>query len=123
MHFAIPSAMNKLREKLSRIQAEPGKISRGYALGVFLGTTPFIGMKVFIALALTSLFRWSKVASIVGVYHINVLTAPLFYGFSFYVGKTVTGSQVSYEWPETISLRAIYGLFLGNVPVFLRLLT
>ncbi|MDD1712288.1 MAG: DUF2062 domain-containing protein, partial [Methanoregulaceae archaeon] len=46
-----------------------------------------------------------------------------FYGFSFYVGKTVTGSHVTYEWPETVSLRALYGLFLGNAPVFLSLLT
>jgi uncharacterized protein len=115
--------MNRLREKLMRIQADPGKVSRGYALGVFLGTTPFIGMKVFIALVLTSLFRWSRVASVVGVYHINVLTAPLFYGFAYFVGKTVTGSRADYAWPQTITLRTLYELFLGNVPVFLSLLT
>jgi uncharacterized protein (DUF2062 family) len=115
--------MNRLRAKLMRIQADHGKVSRGYALGVFLGTTPFIGMKVFIALVLTSLFRWSRVASVVGVYHINVLTAPLFYGFSYLVGKTVTGSRVDCAWPETITVRSLYELFLGNVPVFISLLT
>ncbi len=112
----------KIREKLVRIQEEPQKVSRGYALGVFLGTTPFIGLKVFIALLLTSAFRWSRVASVVGVYHINILTAPVFYGISFLVGKMVTGSQVQYTMPHPMSFKAVCDLLYGNVPLFLSLL-
>lgn len=41
-----------IRQKLV-IKAAPGKVSGGYALGVFLGTTPFVGLKVLTALLLT----------------------------------------------------------------------
>ncbi len=112
----------KIREKLLCIPADPSRVSRGYALGVFLGTTPFIGMKVVIALALTSLLRWSRVASVVGVYHINILTAPLFYSLSFLVGKAVTGSHLQGTLPHTWDARAVFSLFLGNTPAFMSLL-
>lgn len=111
-----------MKKKLLGIKADPKKISFGYALGVFLGTTPFIGIKVFIALIFTSLFGWSKVASVAGVYHINILTAPLFYGFSYLVGRTVTGSEVVFEFPETLSISAFYNLFAGNLNIFMSLL-
>src|SRR5512147_1097407 len=84
----------KVRQKLQSIKASPDEISKGYALGVFLGTTPFIGTKVFIALGLTYFLKWSKVASVIGVYHINLFTAPFFYSMAFLVGKQVTGTEL-----------------------------
>lgn len=42
------------RQKLLVIKAAPVKVSNSYALGVFLGTTPFVGLKVLSALHLTS---------------------------------------------------------------------
>jgi uncharacterized protein len=71
-----------IRRKLIGMKGDPRMISRGYALGIFLGTTPFIGCKVFIALILTSLLKWSKIPAVFGVYHINLFTAPFFYGIS-----------------------------------------
>jgi len=112
----------RIREKLIRIQANPKKVSFGYSLGVFLGTTPFIGAKVFIALIITSLLKWNKTSSVIGVYHINILTAPLFYGFSFIVGKWVLGTDVVFAFPDTISFSAFYEAFLGNSSIFYSLL-
>ncbi len=112
----------RIREKLIRIQAKPEKVSFGYSLGVFLGTTPFIGAKVFIALIITSLLKWNKTSSVIGVYHINILTAPLFYGFSFLVGKWVLGTDVVFVFPDTISFSAFYEAFLGNSSIFYSLL-
>ncbi|MFH1297186.1 MAG: SDR family NAD(P)-dependent oxidoreductase [Bacteroidota bacterium] len=112
----------RIREKLIRIKANPKKVSLGYALGVFLGTTPFIGAKVFIALIVTSLMKWNKISSIIGVYHINILTAPLFYGFSFLVGKWILGTDVVFVFPDTLSFSAFYEAFLGNSMIFFSLL-
>ena len=72
--------------------------------GFFLAASPFIGLKIFIAIAITFIFKWNKVAAIIGVFHINPLTGPIFYGFSFLVGNSVLGSDVSFAftWPITI---------------------
>jgi len=112
----------RIREKLIRIQAKPKSVSFGYSLGVFLGTTPFIGAKVFIALIITSLLKWNKTASVIGVYHINILTAPIFYGFSFLVGKWILGTSVVFLFPETISFSAFYEAFFDSVMIFYSLL-
>jgi hypothetical protein len=63
----------KIGSKLLNIKAGPEKVSGSYALGVFLATTPFIGMKVFIALVLTTILKWSRLAAVIGVYHNNIL--------------------------------------------------
>jgi uncharacterized protein len=126
--MAVSVSMNRIKErfqvkeKLMKIKANPTRVSSGYALGVFLGTTPFIGFKVFIALILTTVFKWNKTSSVIGVYHINILTAPLFYGFAFVVGRWVLGSDVNFVFPDTMSFSAFYEAFLGNAMIFYSLL-
>ena len=112
----------RIREKLIRIKANPRKVSLGYALGVFLGTTPFIGTKVFIALIMTSIFKWNRVSSVIGVYHINLFTAPLFYGLAFFVGKWVLETDVVFVFPDTLSFSAFWEAFTGNMMIFYSLL-
>ncbi len=112
-----------IREKLISISADPHKICLGYALGVFLATTPFIGVKVPIALLLTALLKWNKIASIIGVFHVNLLTAPLFYGFSYLVGQFVLRHENGYSLPDNFTMEACYNLFSGNYIIFLNLLT
>jgi uncharacterized protein len=115
--------LDETKCKLAGIQAEPHKVSMGYALGVFLAASPFIGIKVLIAIALTFIFRWNKVAAIIGVLHVNILTAPIFYGFSFLVGKSVLGSDISFDFPRPITIRTLSEMVAGNPAVFLSLLT
>jgi uncharacterized protein len=111
-----------LKEKLGNIKADPEKVSLGYAFGVFLASTPFIGLKVFIAIFFTSLFKWSKVSAVIGVFHINLFTAPLFYGFSFLVGRTVLGNSNEFSFPDKVSMVAMLEFFRGNLSVFYSLL-
>lgn len=106
--------LKSIKSKLLAIKTTPSKVSGGYALGVFLGTTPFIGAKVFIALGLTAVFRWSKAASVVGVYQINVLTAPLFYSFAFGIGKWISGSDTTLAMPEKMNAAWVFSTLYGN---------
>jgi uncharacterized protein (DUF2062 family) len=119
----IAGALGGVRRKLNGIAAEPHKVTLGYALGVFLAASPFIGLKVFIAIALTFLLKWNKVAAIIGVFHINLLTAPVFYGFSFWVGKTVLGSDVSFHFSWPITFKTLLELATTNSIIFMSLLT
>lgn len=111
-----------IKNKLSGIHENPHKVAMGYALGVFLAASPFIGFKVFIAIAITFIFKWNKAAAIIGVFHINILTAPLFYGFSFLVGKSVIGSDVSFDFSLPLSISTLYEMITTNSIVFMSLL-
>jgi uncharacterized protein (DUF2062 family) len=115
-------AIAKIKSKLIQIKASPEKISKGYALGVFLGTTPFIGTKVFIALGLTSFLKWNKIASIIGVYHINILTGPVFYSAAFVIGKFITRTTVDISIPQKFNFQEVFTLFLGTPEVLISLL-
>ena len=86
------------------------------------GSDSFIGFKVFIAIIVTYLFRWNKIASIIGVFHINILNGPLFYGFSYIVGKFALGHRSSYALPDKFNFSACLDLFTGNYILFLDLL-
>ena len=112
-----------IKSKLSGISEEPRKVAMGYALGIFLAASPFIGLKIFIAIAITFIFKWNKVAAIIGVFHINPLTGPIFYGFSFLVGNSVLGSDVSFAFTWPITLKTLYEIVTANSMVFMSLLT
>lgn len=111
-----------IREKLRSIKADPRRVSTGYALGIFLGTTPFVGCKVFMALILTTVFKWSKISAVFGVYHINLFTAPFFYTVSFFIGRSLMGTDYTFVYPEELSAGEILKIFYGNLPVFYSLM-
>jgi len=65
--------MKDLKHKLKHfflLNESPGKIAGGFALGVFLGITP--GEGIIATLLLASLFRFNRLASVVGVLLTNM---------------------------------------------------
>jgi hypothetical protein len=114
-------AFSKISSKLLAIKSTPEKVSRGYALGVFLGTTPFIGTKVIIALSLTSFLRWSRLASVIGVYHINIITAPLFYSCAYGIGKWLIGSETNLIISYRLSFECVINTFFSSWEIILAL--
>ena len=117
----IIKRIGAVKEKLVAIKSDPKKVCYGYAFGIFLAATPLIGLKVLIAILVTYLFKWNKVASIIGVFHINILNGPLFYGFSYLVGKFALGHETSYALPEKFTISACLDLFTGNYILLLDL--
>jgi uncharacterized protein len=113
--------MSALKDKLSSIKAEPEKVRMGYALGVFLASTPLVGLKAFIAIFITYVCKWNKAAALIGVFHVNLFTAPLFYGFAFVVGRFVLGSSAEFSWPDKVNLVTIFEIFRGNVSIMYNL--
>jgi uncharacterized protein (DUF2062 family) len=122
MKTFIKQKLAGLKNKLIAIRANPFKVCMGYALGIFLATTPFIGLKVFIAIFLTYLFRWSKVAAIVGVFHVNLLTAPLFYSVSYIVGNAVLVNSIGFSAAAPLSLEGLLAFKTMSLSIFMSLL-
>jgi uncharacterized protein len=112
----------KIGSKLLNIQAGPEKVSGSYAMGVFLATTPFIGMKVFIALVLTTILKWSRLAAVIGVYHNNILTGPLYYSCAFFVGSWLTPNDASLPDISEISAGMFFNALYGSWSLFRTLL-
>ncbi|MCB0661546.1 MAG: SDR family NAD(P)-dependent oxidoreductase [Saprospiraceae bacterium] len=119
----LPGARRRLVAKLTSIRAHPRKVAGAYALGFFLGTTPFVGLKVWIALLLASLLKWNRAAAVIGVYHINALTGPLFYSAAYFAGQQLLGTEAGFSMPESLSLGAVIHAFWGNRDTFMALLT
>ncbi|MEI7597631.1 MAG: DUF2062 domain-containing protein [Bacteroidota bacterium] len=116
---------NKIKNAFTRwfsIDENPHKAALSYALGIFLATTPFVGTKALIALVITQLFKMKKGIAVIGVYHINSLTGPFFYAFSFYLGKTVMGYNCVFVFPKHLGFKAILSCFIGSKEIFMSLL-
>ena len=118
----IKGLPQRLITRLASIQAHPRQIAGGYALGFFLGTTPFIGLKVWIALVVATVLKWNRPAAVIGVYHINGLTGPPFYALAFLLGKLTLGAQLQFVMPDDYNLKAIFLAFMGNWDIFTTLL-
>ncbi len=77
--------------RLARIQSEPDAIARGMALGLFIGFTPTFGVQIILALLFAFLLRQNKIATFIGVWVTNPLTAPFIYGLEYEIGRVLLG--------------------------------
>ena len=109
-------------KKLQKIKADPVKVCYGFAFGVFMSTTPFIGFKWLVALPIVLLARWNKMACMLGILQVNYLTGPFFYALAYFLGKEVCGFNNSFALPNKMNFNTVINLFLGNSDVFLSLL-
>jgi uncharacterized protein (DUF2062 family) len=105
--------------RLARIKSHADSVARGLALGVFIGFTPTFGLQIFLALALAYLLRQNKLATFIGVWVTNPLTAPLIYGLEYEVGRILLGMQGVYAFDFHLSwhlgARVFGPLLLGSV--------
>lgn len=115
--------VRKIIQKLKSINADPMKVSYGFAFGVFMSTTPLIGFKWLVALPIVMLAKWNKTACMIGILQVNYLTGPLFYALAYFVGKGVCGYTSTFEMPEKMNFAAFKDILLGNTDVFIALLT
>jgi uncharacterized protein (DUF2062 family) len=128
----IAAAWKKAYERFLKIRGTPREIALGFALGLFVGMTPFMGVQMAIAVFFAVLLKWNKLSSAAGVWISNPLTAPVLYPITYYVGAKMVGIREAYrlpehmEWsiilrmlqktPEIISLMILGGVILG-VPI------
>jgi uncharacterized protein (DUF2062 family) len=82
--------------RLARTESHTDAVARGLALGVFIGLTPTFGLQLFIAFALACVLRQNKLATFVGVWVTNPLTAPLIYSIEYEIGRLLLGLPAVY---------------------------
>ena len=99
--------MKLLRElviSLSRIPGSPERTAFAFALGVFIGFSPLLGLHTILGVLCILLFRLNKVATMLGVWsNVPWIVVP-YYGLATWLGVVILGV------PEGVSFPAI-GLF------------
>ncbi|MFC1869410.1 DUF2062 domain-containing protein [Thermodesulfobacteriota bacterium] len=87
----------KLYERFIKIRGEPRKIALGLALGLFIAMSPTMGLQIPIAVIIAALLKWNKFSAAAGVWITNPVTAPLFYGATYFLGKKLLGIGHTYS--------------------------
>ncbi len=107
--------------RLARLPSEPDDIGRGVALGLFIGLTPTFGFQMLLALLFAFLLRQNKIATFVGVWITNPVTAPLIYGIEYQIGSLFLGltpvaaRQLDYELSWSIGMQVGAPLLIGSL--------
>jgi uncharacterized protein len=74
---------------LLHIQDTPERTAAAFALGVFFGFSPFLGLHTLLGVAFAFIFNLNRVSVLLGVYS----NLPWFLG-PYYVGATIVGARI-----------------------------
>ena len=124
--------VSRAYQRFIRMRGTPREISLGLALGLFVGFSPTMGVQIAIAVFLASLLKWNKLAAAIGVQITNPLTAPVIYGFTYWIGAKLIGLQkplnvtFAIDWHHIVAMieqapRIFLALTIGGVIVGLPL--
>ena len=97
------TTFHKAYERFIKIRGHPREIALGFALGIFIGMTPTMGVQTPLAIFLAALFKWSKLSAGFGVWITNPLTAPFIYGFTYLIGAKIIGQQTAFAIPSDLT--------------------
>ena len=83
---------DKFREIL-KVKDTPHRIAMAFALGVFMGISPLLGLHTIGAFFFAWLLRLNRLVAIIGVYITNPWTIVPIYTFCIWVGARLTGLE------------------------------
>jgi len=111
------SYLRKAIVSLLKVPDTPERTALAFAIGVFLGFSPFLGLHTVMGVAVAFLFRLNKIAVMLGVWsNVPWLLVP-FYSFATWVGVKVMGLPDGIT-PPGIGLsdlfRAEFWVWLGS---------
>ncbi|MBI2026719.1 MAG: DUF2062 domain-containing protein [Deltaproteobacteria bacterium] len=70
-----------------RLNATPEEVSRGLAIGVFVGMLPIYGVQILAAILLAQVLGENKLSASIGTFVTNPLTSIPIYLFNYKVGR------------------------------------
>jgi len=100
-------------DTLLHIDDTPERTAAAFALGVFIGFSPFLGLHTLIGIALALLLNLNRVAVLLGVYANLPWIIAQYYAFATMAGALITRTKLPPDLPER--LRELFALsFLGG---------
>jgi uncharacterized protein len=102
----------KMRQVLA-VKDSPRRIAASFAVGVFIGMSPLLGIHTILGLAIAWQFRLNKLVTLIGVYVTNPWTIIPIYTFGTWVGARLMGIEhilPSVDW-ASITFFGLLGSF------------
>lgn len=99
-------------KRFLKIRGNPHEIALGFALGLFVGMTPLLGIHTAIAVFFASCLKWNKISAAAAVWISNPLTAPVIYGINYFIGAKIMCTKIlfdSNEQAKTTFMDLLYG--------------
>ncbi len=90
--------IDKLKQKFKAIlslDSHPGHIAAGFAVGVFISFTPFLGLHTPLAIAIAFIFRLNKLTCLTGAWVNTPLTVVPALAASYKLGRFLRGKPVN----------------------------
>lgn len=105
-----------LRDKLTlmlKLGDTPHRLSLAFAVGVFIGMSPLLGVHTVLGILVAYIFRLNKLATVIGVYITNPWTIIPIYTFSIFIGAKCLGIESiipSIDW-KSVSFSSLLNEF------------
>lgn len=104
------------------LEDAPHQIALGFALGVFIAFSPWMGLHTISALALAAMLRMSNLIVLTGTLVNNPWTIAFVYGGSLYVGRWILregGPVLSLPPQGDLLMQGVWEAAKGNLLPFL----
>lgn len=118
----ISALLKDLYFRLASQKGHPQEIALGFALGIFIGLSPYFLCHTITALLLATAFGWNRVSAAVGVFITNPVTAPFLYGLTYQVGLRLTGPAKVVPFPREFTVDTFFWL-LQSAPRLVWVMT
>jgi uncharacterized protein (DUF2062 family) len=102
MMASTKALLGKWMEALLHIHDTPRRTAAAFALGIFFGFSPFLGLHTILALAVAFLFNLNRVAVLVGVYANLPWFLPAWYGLTTAAGAWMLGTRLPPGFVERV---------------------
>jgi uncharacterized protein (DUF2062 family) len=106
--------LKDLVRKLLHIKDTPERTALAYAIGIFLGFSPFLGFHTLGGLAIAFLFGLNRVAILLGVWTNSPWWIVPFYMGATWIGMRVTGFRIEWTILKEIFQLGLDRGFLGS---------
>lgn len=87
-------AVRRWLEQLLHTHDTPQRTAAAYALGVFFGFSPFLGLHTILGVALAFILNLNRVAVVLGIYSNLPWILPPYYTLATIVGAAILGVDV-----------------------------
>jgi len=111
----------KIFKNIFTIQDEPKVVTKGFALGSFIGMMPIPGFQLIVSLGMASLFKFNKKAACIAVFNTNLATGAFVFSFNYWLGKKLLGVNPSFTIGDKIDFQFVSVIFKAGSDVFLSL--
>jgi len=81
---------DRIRQVLS-VNEPPHKVAQAFAMGIFIGMSPLLGLHTILGIVLAWQLRLNKLVTLIGVYVTNPWTIVPIYTFGTWFGAKILG--------------------------------